>query len=189
MVETITFITGNENKFSEFSQIMSERLPEQKFKRIDIDLPEIQGTIDEVAFAKCKAAFSLVEGPFIVEDTSLLMDAYGSDLPGPYIKWFLKSLGPSGLCKMLSGFEDRGAKAICTIVYCDGKNLDNCKMFKGITTGYIKKSPAAGSKSFGWDPIFQPLGYEESYSEMSGELKNSISHRSKAIDLFINHFK
>lgn len=43
-------------------------------------------------------------------------------LPGPYIKWFLKKLGVDGLNKMLSGFEDKSAYAMCTIGYCGGEN-------------------------------------------------------------------
>jgi len=89
MIKQIAFITGNENKFLQFSQIISNRLPEIIFKRIDVDLPEIQGTINDVAFAKCKAALKIVDGPFFIEDTSLCMNAFGGDLPGPYIKWFI----------------------------------------------------------------------------------------------------
>ncbi len=62
----------------------------------DIDLPEYQGTPEEVAREKCKLAAKHVKGPVIVEDTSLCFNALGG-MPGPYIKWFLKEIGPTGL--------------------------------------------------------------------------------------------
>ena len=61
----------------------------------DIDLPEYQGEPDDVALQKCKEAAKYINGPVIIEDTCLCFNALGG-LPGPYIKWFLKKLGPSG---------------------------------------------------------------------------------------------
>ena len=64
-------------------------------------VPELQGSIEEVAKEKCKTAFKLLNQPVITEDTCLIFDAFGHDsLPGPYIKWFLKSLGPEGIPKI-----------------------------------------------------------------------------------------
>ena len=60
-----------------------------------MDLPEYQGTPQEVATSKCLEAARQVKGPVLVEDTSLCFNALGG-MPGPYIKWFLKSIGPSG---------------------------------------------------------------------------------------------
>ena len=56
----------------------------------------------------------------MVEDTSLCFNAYGG-LPGPYIKWFLKSLGHEGLNTMLAGFEDKSAYAQCIFAYSTGR--------------------------------------------------------------------
>ena len=62
---------------------------------MDLDLPEYQGTPEEVARTKCEEAAKHIQGPVLVEDTSLCFNALGG-MPGPYIKWFLKSCGPSG---------------------------------------------------------------------------------------------
>ena len=61
----------------------------------DIDLPEYQGTPEEVVRAKCTLAAQHIKGPVVVEDTSLCFNALGG-MPGPYIKWFLKEIGPAG---------------------------------------------------------------------------------------------
>lgn len=61
----------------------------------NIDLPEFQGSIDEIAIKKCQTAAAEVKGPVIVEDTALEFKALGG-MPGPYIKWFLQSLGVDG---------------------------------------------------------------------------------------------
>ena len=62
----------------------------------DIDLPEYQGEPDDIARQKCEEATKHVSGPVLIEDTSLCFNALGG-LPGPYIKWFLKNLGPEGV--------------------------------------------------------------------------------------------
>ena len=77
---------------------------------------------------KCKSAYELIQGPVIVEDTCLGFNAM-KGLPGPYIKWFLKSIGPEGLHKMLAGFEDKSATAMATFAYCDGKTPE-VQLFK-----------------------------------------------------------
>ena len=57
--------------------------------------------------------------PVIVEDVSLCFDALHG-MPGPYIKWFISSLGPQGLHDMLAGFENKKATVVCAIAYCGG---------------------------------------------------------------------
>ena len=68
---------------------------------------------------KCQAAFQLIQKPCVVEDTCLCFNAM-KGLPGPYIKWFLQSIGPEGLHKMLAGFDDHSAYAMATLAYTDG---------------------------------------------------------------------
>jgi inosine triphosphate pyrophosphatase len=68
-----------------------------------------QGNPEDIAKEKAAIAAKTIGGPVCVEDTSLCFNAMGG-LPGAYIKWFLKELGPSGLPKMLTGFEDKVCK-------------------------------------------------------------------------------
>jgi len=74
-----------------------------------------------VSRLKCKSAYEIIKGPVLVEDTCLCFDALNG-LPGPYIKWFLKSIGPEGLHKMLKGFDDHSASAVATLAYYDGES-------------------------------------------------------------------
>lgn len=96
---------------------------------------------------------------------------------GPYIKWFLKELGPSGLHLMLKGFEDKNAKAVCTFAYVN--ELGEVNLFSGVTDGTIVSPTVV--ETFGWDSCFMPNGHEITYAQMPKEQKNLISHRMKAI--------
>ena len=69
-----------------------------------------------------------------MEDTSLCFNALGG-LPGPYIKWFLKKLGPEGLFKLLAGFEDKTGYSQCIVAYVDEKNYEKPEVFVGRTPG------------------------------------------------------
>ena len=143
-----------------------------------LDLDEIQGTIEEVTINKAKAAANILQGPVLVEDTCLGFEAF-NNLPGPYIKWFVKSIGLSGLVDMLYKFENKGANAICTFGYCEGPNAE-VKLFQGVTKGNIVDS--RGPTDFGWDSVFEPEGFDQTYAEMDKKNKNTISHRFRALD-------
>merc|ERR1711879_534593 len=86
MSKTITFVTGNANKLREVSQVLADNKT-LKFVNVDIDLPEFQGTAEDVSKFKCIEATKHIKGPVIVEDTSLSFNALNG-MPGPYIKWF-----------------------------------------------------------------------------------------------------
>ncbi len=173
----ITFVTGNKNKLLEVSMMMGDTAD---IVSSDIDLPEFQGDPMDIASKKCITAYQSVRGPVIVEDTGLCFNAYGG-LPGPYIKWFLHNLHPIGLFRMLAGFEDKSAYAQCVFAYYDGESMTEPILFDGRCPGTIV-SPA-GEAHFGWDPIFKPDGYDETFAQMDKREKLRISHRGKAFTL------
>ncbi|KAI5964092.1 HAM1 [Candida pseudojiufengensis] len=183
-LDTITFVTGNANKLKEVIAILStspsneNKVGKFTITNKSIDLDEIQGTIEEVTKHKAESAAKVIGGPVLVEDTCLGFNAY-NDLPGPYIKWFVRSIGLTGLVKMLQGFEDKSANAICTFGYCEGPGKE-VLVFQGRTEGDIVDS--RGPTNFGWDSIFQPKGFKETYAEMDKSVKNTISHRFRALD-------
>jgi len=113
----LNFITGNKNKLAEVQAILSNT--PVKLQSQALDLVEIQGTIEEISHDKCRRAAEAVQGPVLVEDTCLCFDAF-DELPGPYVKWFLKSLGVQQFHKLLAGFENKAAQAVCTFAYCEG---------------------------------------------------------------------
>ncbi|KAL8873424.1 MAG: hypothetical protein Q9174_001099 [Haloplaca sp. 1 TL-2023] len=166
------FITGNPNKLSEVRAILGDIVPLQTRS---LDLVEIQGTIEEITKDKCRRAADTVQGPVLVEDTCLCFNALGG-LPGPYIKWFLQTLGHQGLNNLLAAYEDKSAQAVCTFAYSEGPGQE-ARMFEGRITGIIV--PARGSLNFGWDPIFEYMG--ETFAEMDKAKKNRVSHRFIAL--------
>ena len=152
---------------------------------LPVAVPELQGTIESIAKEKCRLAARQLGSAAITEDTALCFDAMG-ELPGPYIKWFLEELGHDGLNRMLSGWDSRAARAVCTIAYAAGPDAEPV-LFQGITKGRIVQ--ARGPANFGWDPIFEPEHESGlTYAEMGASLKNTLSHRAKALQLLKDHF-
>lgn len=183
MSKTLTFVTGNANKLKEFQAILcgdNGKVGAWTITNQGLDLDELQGSIEEVATHKAKQAADIVGGPVVVEDTCLGFNAM-NNLPGPYVKWFVKLIGLTGLVDMLYKFDDKSANAITTVGYCEGPG-NPVQLFQGITTGTIVDS--RGPTDFGWDLVFQPDGFEETYAEMRKTTKNEISQRLKALAKF-----
>ena len=196
MSKIITFITGNENKLEEVRNILnyndsttstistiSTISTTFEIKGMKIDLPEIQGSPENIIIEKCRVASEKVDGSVIVEDTSLCFNAL-CGLPGPYIKWFEDKIGLDGLNNLLMAYEDKSAYVKCIFAYTEGKGK-KIHLMTGITNGTIV-SPR-GKNNFGWDPIFMPEGYTETFAEMDSNTKNLISHRYKALQI-LNKF-
>lgn len=173
----LVFVTGNAKKLEEVIQILGDKFPCTLVAK-KIDLPEYQGEPDEISIQKCQEAARQVQGPVLVEDTCLCFNALGG-LPGPYIKWFLEKLKPEGLHQLLAGFEDKSAYALCTFAFSTGNASEPVRLFRGRTSGRIVVP--RGCRDFGWDPCFQPDGYEQTYAEMPKAEKNAISHRYRAL--------
>lgn len=119
MSKPITFVTGNSKKLEEVIQILGTDIGLNLISK-KLDLPELQGEIEEISKLKAEEAYKQVAGPVLVEDTALCFHAL-KGLPGPYIKWFLEKLKPEGLHQMLKGFEDKSAQAVCTFAYHPGE--------------------------------------------------------------------
>nr|XP_020738539.1 inosine triphosphate pyrophosphatase isoform X2 [Odocoileus virginianus texanus] len=94
-------------------------------------------------------------------------------------KWFLEKLKPEGLYQLLEGFQDKSAYALCTFAFSTGDPNEPIRLFRGRTMGRIVVP--RGCRDFGWDPCFQPDGYEQTYAEMPKAEKNTISHRFRAL--------
>ncbi|PNH43456.1 hypothetical protein VD0004_g3989 [Verticillium dahliae] len=168
----VNFITGNANKLREVKAILE---PAITVRSQAIDLEEVQGTVEEVTEAKCRKAAEMVSGPVLVEDTCLCFKSLG-DLPGPYIKWFMQSIGHQGLNNLLAAYDDKSADAVCTFAYSPGPGQKPI-LFQGRTRGTIVQP--RGPPDFGWDAIFEYDG--KTYAEMDKAAKNKISHRGLAL--------
>lgn len=167
----LCFITSSEGKFAEVQAMIPDIRP------ISTDLPEIQSMdAREVIRFKLEMAREKWDGEFIVEDTSLYMDALNG-LPGPLIKWFLQAMGGRGLNDIADRMMNRLAVARTVIGY---SNNGDPQFFIGEVHGYIV--PPRGRGGFGWDKIFQPSGEKYTFAEMTPEEKSRISSRARAVE-------
>lgn len=168
------FVTSNDNKLREASAILGVELEHES-----PDVEEIQAVdIAEVAAAKATAAREALGSPrrpVIVEDSGLIVEAWNG-LPGAFTKWFLSSVGVEGLLRMLSGCDDRSARAVCVVALEDESG--EVRVFRGEVAGSVAAEPR-GESGFGWDPIFVPNGRKLTYAEM-GDAKHEDSHRARA---------
>ena len=170
----MVFVTGNEHKRREVREILGVEL-----EAADLDVPEIQG-IDpaEVAAAKALAAREALGSPqayVLAEDSGVMVEAWNG-FPGALTKWLMGSVGVEGLLAMLSGFEDRSARAVCVAaVATPGGRVET---FRGEVRGEISPT-ARGEGGFGYDPVFVPQWSSSTYAEL-GEEKNRDSHRARA---------
>ncbi|KAF5679869.1 Ham1 family [Fusarium denticulatum] len=178
MLTEINLITGNANKIADIKAILTPS--GITVRNQSLDLPEIQGSIEEITIAKCRTAAEMVGGPVVVDDTALCFNAMNG-MPGPYIKFFLEALGPERLHLLLAGFSDKSAEAIATIGYCQGPDYEPV-LFQGRIDGTIV--PARGVMQYGWQTCYQPDGMGLTLAEMPDEEKHRISHLGIALQKF-----
>lgn len=170
----IYIATGNANKVREIQAILNTPV-----EQVEIDLSEIQAIdVEEVIEHKAREAYLRLGRPVLVEDTGLSIHAWNG-LPGALVRWFLKTVGPAGICQMLDPFPDRTATAKTCLGLFDGAQA---RVFTGQIDGAIAPSPR-GEGGFGWDSIFIPAGSQKTFAEMNTEEKGAISMRRKAVDL------
>lgn len=164
-------ITGNKHKFLEFKAAIPQ------VEQLDLDLIEIQ-EIDaqKVITAKLTEAFKYKQGEFIVEDTSLYLEGL-SGLPGPLVKWFLKTIGNEGLANLTDKLENPNAIATSLIGYA--KSIKDVYFFEGKVSGTI--TAPRGTHGFGWDPIFQPQRHHKTFAEMTEKEKNNLNVNMRKI--------
>jgi non-canonical purine NTP pyrophosphatase (RdgB/HAM1 family) len=156
----VTFITGNQNKADYLSRQLGIEIKHRK-----LDLDELQSTdLHVIVEHKLKQAYGICQTPVMVEDVSLVFNALG-ELPGPYIKWFVEKSGDEACCRMLDGFDDRGAVIRCTYGYYDGEQLE---FFDSEALGSISDKPK-GVNGFGFDRFFIHEGQDITRAEMTQE--------------------
>jgi len=171
----LKFITSNKAKFNEVKALLKPI----KISQQNIDLEEIQD-IDphKIIRHKLKEAFKHHKGPFIIEDGSAVMEAFGGKLPGPFIKWFNDYMGPKGISQIAKKIGKR--KASASIIVAFAKNLKSITFFEAKINGNIVNPK--GSYGFGYDPIFMPKGSKKTLGELKEKGDFSKSPRGIAIN-------
>lgn len=182
--------TGNSHKVFEIQALFGNSLSVLSLKDLGYsgDIPEDQTTLEGNAREKAEWVFERYQLPCLADDTGLEVTALGGR-PGVYSaryagetdKAFQSEANIAKLLKEMSGITDRTARFRTVLAYVDSQGY--IRFFEGIVCGKIADSPR-GSAGFGYDAVFIPEGYTQSFAEMTPEGKNEISHRGKAIKAF-----
>lgn len=171
----LRLVTSNPGKFREIRAIFAEQgLPLQWSRRA---LPEPQADdLGSVVRAKL-AALPPDGGVWIVDDSGLFLPGLGG-FPGVYSAYALRTIGLDGILRLLRG-QRRSAVFRTVAGVWDGSRV---RLFRGESAGDIV-ARARGAQGFGYDPIFRPAGWRETFAQVSLERKNEVSHRARAMRL------
>ena len=172
-------MSKNPHKHAEAAAILAPRGVDVIANRTEIQ--ELQ-TVDTVALVQDKAtrAFQKLGRPLFVEHTGLYLDLLNG-FPGGLTQIFWDTLGKEKFSDLFNN-SDRPVLAKTFIGYVDGRRVH---VFQGEIEGRIVTPPRI-DHGFQWDCIFQPLGYEQTFSEM-GPFKNEISMRRRALEALRDH--
>lgn len=181
-VKKIVFATGNLNKLKEIkSAINSFEIVGLKDLGITEELPETGTTLRENALQKAKYVYDKTGVNCFSDDTGLEIESL-NNRPGVYSAMYAGAdcNAENNMRKVLSElktFQNRKAqfKTVIALII-NGKKF----YFEGKVEGTILKEKN-GIRGFGYDPIFRPNGYDETFAQMSIELKNKMSHRGLAV--------
>ena len=173
----ILFATSNHHKVMEANEVGKNFGVE--FSHLMERYPEIRDEdVSRVAEAGAKFVFEKIQKPVVVEDTGLFIEALNG-FPGSYSAFVFKKIGNQGILQLLKEKENRNARFISAVGYCDS---DGVRIFQGLVEGSIARE-AKGGAGFGYDPIFIPEGQSETFAQ-DPEMKNGISHRRRAFEKF-----
>ena len=171
MKRKLVFATNNAHKLEEVAAILGDQIELLSLNDIDChtDIPETADTLEGNALLKSSFIYNNYGLNCFADDTGLEVEALGG-APGVYSN-MLK------LLHELEGKENRKAQFRTAIsLILDGKNY----LFEGVIKGEIIKEKR-GESGFGYDPVFQPEGYDKTFAELGNDIKNKISHRALAI--------
>ena len=199
----IVFATNNLHKLQEVRQILGDSFEVLSLKDIgcDVDIPETGQTLEENALQKARYVYDNYHIDCFADDTGLEVEALNG-APGVYSARYA-AMEPTGstdsskshdseanmarLLRELSDKDNRKARFRTVIALIQKKDVCPCgctsikqeHLFEGIVKGEIT-TERSGVEGFGYDPIFRPEGYDQTFAEMNAEQKNSISHRGRA---------
>jgi XTP/dITP diphosphohydrolase len=187
MSSSLIFASANAHKIQEISRLLPSSIPIRGLAEIGCveEIPETQDTVEGNALQKARYVLQKYHADCFAEDTGLEIEALNGR-PGVYSARYA---GPQrnnkeNMDKVLlemEGMTNRKARFKTVVALClHGKEL----LFEGIIKGNILAS-RQGTDGFGYDPIFMPEGYTQSFAEMTIEEKNKISHRALAINKLI----
>ncbi len=184
----IVFATNNEHKLTEIRKAIGDKHEIISLKEIGFegDIPETHNTLEGNASEKAFHIYNKYKLTCFADDTGLEIDSLNGE-PGVYSARYAGE-NPSfedNMNKVLDKMKDktnRSAKFRTIIsLIINGKEIQ----FEGICSGQIM-TEKYGDDGFGYDPIFMPKDYQETFAELSLDIKNKISHRGLATKKLID---
>ncbi len=189
-MEKIVFATNNAHKLAELRQMLGERYELLSLKEIGCfdDIPETADSFEGNAIIKARWVKDHYGYDCFADDSGIEVDALDG-APGILSARFAGSHGDDDannalLLKKMEGVENRRGRFRCVIALIQGDNEP--VTFSGAVEGNIMHS-LSGSGGFGYDPLFQPLGWNCSFAEVSPDEKHAISHRGKAVAQLVDY--
>lgn len=187
----LVFATHNQNKFDEVKVLIPKNIELVSLTDIGCfqEIPETADTLEGNAKLKADFVTENYNLPCFADDTGLLVDALNG-APGVYSARYAgpKKNAEDNMKKLLFELQaknNRNAQFKTAIALnIDGRTL----LFSGEVKGEIINKKK-GTEGFGYDPIFKPTGYEQTFAELSIAVKNKISHRGRAIQELLNYLK
>lgn len=194
----IVFATNNAHKLSEIKSILGDRMEVLSLADIDChtDIPETGMTLEENARQKARYVSDHYGMSVFADDTGLEVEALGGE-PGVYSARYAGGEGHDSEANMakllakLDGESNRKARFRTVIALIlrgkDGEVADE-RLFEGTVNGTII-SERRGGEGFGYDPVFEPEGYSQTFAELGNDIKNTISHRARAVAKLADYLK
>lgn len=184
----LVFATGNQNKVKEVQQLLPKHIELLSLKDIGCteDIPETQPTIEGNAIQKAEYVKQHYNYDCFADDTGLEVPELNNE-PGVFSARYAgeQKNANDNMDKLLLNLKDnsnRNAHFKTTIaLQLNGKQ----HIFNGICEGEIT-TEKTGANGFGYDPIFKPNGFNETFAEMDLDIKNKISHRGKAVQQLVD---
>ena len=184
----IVFATNNAHKLSEIRQILGHRIEVLSLSDIGChaDIPETADTLEGNALQKAEYVVDHYHISCFADDTGLEVDALGG-APGVFSARYAGEGHDSeaNMTKLLGELgENNNRKArfrtVIALITLDGDHRE-VNTFEGIVEGQITHE-RHGDEGFGYDPIFQPDGYDKTFAQLGMDIKNHISHRARATE-------
>ena len=191
-MDKLVLASRNKHKIIEMQEILRglgiEVLSALDFPELE-DVDEDQPTLEGNALKKARYVHEQTGLPALSDDTGLEVEALGG-APGVYSARYAGQNvtyqdNVMKLLKELDGVDKRSAQFRTVVALADG---DQEYTFEGVCKGEIL-TEQKGDKGFGYDPVFQPAGYELTFAELDALVKNEISHRGRAIQKFVEFLK
>ena len=197
----IVFATNNQHKLDEIRAILGPSFEVVSLADIGCheDIPETGQTLEENALMKAQYIYDHYHVSCFADDTGLEVEALNG-APGVYSARYASMAVPNGspigishdseanmarLLRELANNNNRKARFRTVIALIEQGNVHQ---FEGIVNGEIIRE-RRGGEGFGYDPIFQPEGYDKTFAELGADIKNSISHRARATQKLAEYLK